>query len=75
MNRVKKAGAAGANNLSGPEIIYTFRLEKVCSGLGADTIVSAAASTVLPAPWTCETMGRHPLDGFPGTHEVFRLVP
>jgi class 3 adenylate cyclase len=69
-----EGGAGGANNLSGPEIIYTFRLEKVCSGLGTDTIVSSAAAAVLPAPWTCESMGRHPLDGFPGTHEVFQLV-
>ena len=69
-----EGGAGGANNLSGPEIIYTFRLEKVCSGLGADTIVSAAAAAALPPPWSCESMGRHPLDGFPGTHEVFRLV-
>jgi adenylate cyclase len=70
-----EGGAGGANNLSGPEIIYTFRLEKVCSGLGADTIVSAAASTALPVAWKCESVGRHPLDGFPGTHEVFRLAP
>jgi len=69
-----EGGAGGANNLSGPEIIYAFRLEKVCSGLGTDTIVSAAAAGALPPPWTCESMGRHPLDGFPGTHEVFRLV-
>jgi adenylate cyclase len=69
-----QGGAGGANNLSGPEIIYTFRLEKVCSGLGADTIVSAAASAALPSSWSCESMGRHPLDGFPDTHEVFRLI-
>jgi adenylate cyclase len=69
-----EGGAGGANNLSGPEIIYTFRLEKVCSALGADTIVSAAASTALTSSWSCESMGRHPLDGFPGTHEVFQLV-
>ena len=69
-----EGGAGGANNLSGPEVIYAFRLEKVCSALGGDTIVSAAASVALPAPWLCESMGRHPLDGFPGTHEVFRLV-
>ncbi len=69
-----EGGAGGANNLSGSEVIYAFRLEKVCSALGSDTIVSAAASGELPAPWSCESMGRHALDGFPGTHEVFRLV-
>ena len=64
----------GANNLSGPEVIYTFRLEKVCSGLGTDTIVSTAASAALSSSWSCESLGRHPLDGFPGSHEVFRLM-
>ena len=69
-----EGGDGGANNLSGPEVIYTFRLEKVCSGLGIDTIVSAAASAALPSSWSCESLGRHPLDGFPGSHEVFRLM-
>jgi adenylate cyclase len=69
-----EGGAGGANNLSGPEVIYAFRLEKVCSTLGTDTIVSAAASGALSGQWSCESMGRHPLDGFPGTHEVFRLI-
>lgn len=69
-----EGGAGGANNLSGPEIIYTFRLEKICSKLGIDSIVSAAACAALPASWSCESMGSHPLDGFPGVYEVFRLV-
>ncbi len=69
-----EGGAGGANNLSGQEVIYVFRLEKVCSALETDTIVSASARAALPVDWACEPLGNHPLDGFPGTHAVYSLV-
>ena len=69
-----EGGAGGANNLSGPEVIYVFRLEKVCSGLLSDSIVSEAARATLPATCPCTPLGEHPLDGFPGTHAVYRLA-
>lgn len=68
-------GAGGADNLSGPEIVYVFRMEKVCSRLEADTMLSAAARRALPADLAFESLGHHPLDGFPGTHEMFRCPP
>ncbi len=40
---VMAGGAGGADNLSGPEVISVFRMEKVCSGLGNDSIVSESA--------------------------------
>jgi class 3 adenylate cyclase len=67
-------GAGGADNLSGSDVIYVFRMEKVCSKLGDDSIVSAAAAAALPADCRCEPVGAHALDGFPGTHPLFRLV-
>lgn len=69
-----EGGAGGANNLSGQEVIYVFRLEKVCSALQTDSIVSDAAREALPADWPCEPLGEHPLDGFPGVHAVHRLA-
>ena len=69
-----EGGAGGANNLSGPEVIYTFRLEKVCAALQSDSIVSEPARAALPATHPCEPLGAHPLDGFPGTHAVHRLA-
>jgi class 3 adenylate cyclase len=65
-------GAGGADNLSGHEVIYVFRMEKVCSKLECDSILSEAARAALPV--ACEPLGQHPLDGFPGTHAVYRLA-
>lgn len=67
-------GAGGADNLSGPEVIRVFRMEKVCSGLKTDSILSEPARGALPADCPAEAVGSHPLDGFPGTHAMFKLV-
>ncbi len=67
-------GAGGADNVSGTDAIFAFRMEKVCSKLGTDSIVSAAAAGALPADCRCEPMGAHVLDGFPGEQPLFRLA-
>ena len=66
-----EGGAGGATISSGPEVIYAFRLEKVCSMLGTDTIVSAAASGALPSPWSCQSMGRHRSTASPAHTKYF----
>lgn len=66
-------GAGGADNLGGPDVIYVFRMEKVCSGRGEDSIVSAAAAAALPPDVQCEAIGSHALDGFPGLHPLYKL--
>jgi class 3 adenylate cyclase len=66
-------GAGGANNLSGPEVIYVFRMEKVSSSLKTDTILSESASKALGTAFECLPLGEHPLDGFAGTHALFTL--
>ncbi|HUR56768.1 MAG TPA: adenylate/guanylate cyclase domain-containing protein [Opitutaceae bacterium] len=66
-------GAGGANNVSGPEVIAVFRMEKVCSKLNTDSIVSDTARRALPAEVCCQPVGEHPLDGFPGTFAFHRL--
>ncbi|HEY5078716.1 MAG TPA: adenylate/guanylate cyclase domain-containing protein [Opitutaceae bacterium] len=71
---VVSGGAGGADNLSGPEVISVFRMEKVCSGLGNDSIVSEPARAGLPPTCLTEPVGSHPLDGFPGTHVMHRLA-
>jgi adenylate cyclase len=67
-------GAGGADNLSGPEVICVFRMEKVCSQQQLDAIISDAASVELPKACATEPVGSFPLDGFPGTHPMHRLA-
>jgi adenylate cyclase len=67
-------GAGGADNLSGSDVICVFRMEKVCSKLGDDSIVSAEAHAALPAECRCTTVGSHPLDGFPGLHPLYKIA-
>jgi adenylate cyclase len=67
-------GAGGADNLSGPEVIRVFRMEKICSGLGLDVILGEAARDAIPKSCVTEAAGSHPLDGFEGTHAMFRLL-
>jgi len=67
-------GSGGADNVSGPEVIWAFRMEKVCSQLGSDSLVSEAARTVLPPSCQCEPLGSFPLDGFKGTYPMHQLV-
>jgi class 3 adenylate cyclase len=66
-------GAGGANNLSGPEVIYVFRMEKVSSSLKTDTILSEAAAKALGSAYACKPLGEHPLDGFAGTHPLYTI--
>lgn len=67
-------GAGGADNVTGTEVIYVFRMEKICSKLGEDSLVSAAALAALPPDCRGEPVGSHPLDGFPGTHPFYRIA-
>ena len=53
-------------------------MEKVCSKLGLDTILSADAVSNLRAAGLaeklpCESVGRHSLEGFSGQFELFKL--
>jgi adenylate cyclase len=67
-------GAGGADNLSGTDVIFVFRMEKVSSKLGVRSIVSAAAVEALPPDLTREPVGSHPVDGFPGVHPFYTLA-
>ncbi len=71
---VVHGSAGGANNLSGPEIIAVFRLEKICANLGESAVLSAAAATALGAHVSSKSLGEFTLDGFPGKHAVYGLV-
>ncbi len=67
-------GAGGANNVSGLEVIYVFRMEKVGAGLSLDSIVSEPAKQALEALVPFEPVGAHRLDGFSGEHNLFQFA-
>lgn len=64
-------GVGGADNVSGPDMIQVFRMEKVCARLGEDTLLSASAAANLAGQINGRSLGRHALDGFPQPVEMF----
>ncbi len=61
----------GEENLSGPEVNFTFRIEKLAGGLNCPAMMSAAAKGQLEGRLSTTSLGRHPVSGFPGTPEFF----
>jgi len=60
----------GADNVTGPEVIMTFRMEKVCAHLGIDSIVSDDAMNALDGLLSFQSVGKHLLYGFNGLHSM-----
>lgn len=65
---VSMGGAAsmGEESLSGPEVNFVFRMEKLAGGLGHPNLMSEAADARLRGRLYAEPAGRHPLNGFDG---------
>jgi adenylate cyclase len=56
----------GEESLSGPEVNFVFRMEKLAGKLGHATMMSGAASERLVGELGAEPAGRHALTGFEG---------
>jgi adenylate cyclase len=64
----------GEETIFGPELNYTFRLEKLASELGVTFCLSAAAQKELAASFSTRLVaGEHELKGFPGFHQCFEI--
>jgi adenylate cyclase len=64
----------GEETIFGPELNYTFRLEKLASQLGVTFCLSAAAQKALAASFPTKLIGgEHVLKGFPGFHQCFEI--
>ncbi|MEW6305208.1 MAG: adenylate/guanylate cyclase domain-containing protein [Verrucomicrobiota bacterium] len=61
----------GEDALIGPQVNFTFRMEKVAGGLGIHCMVSEAAAAHLKEFGTVKPEGRHTLGGFEGTHALY----
>lgn len=63
----------GNDSLVGSEINFAHRMEKVAAGLGLHQLLSQFAADSV-APWLpTQSVGNHPVKGFNGTFEFFRL--
>lgn len=65
---VSMGGAAsmGEESLSGPEVNFVFRMEKLAGGLKHKNMMSEAAGVRLENRLPAEPAGSHPLSGFEG---------
>ena len=63
----------GEESLIGKEVIFVFRMEKLGGSLGVTPMISAAAQAKLEPLMSCISVGKHPLKGFEGEFEMFRV--
>ena len=63
----------GGARLFGPEVNFTFRMERLASTLGTSCLLSAAAQVRLPQTLIVASLGRHALPGFDGEFAFFKL--
>ncbi len=73
--RVHFGGGAslGEDDLSGPEVNFVFRMEKLAGSLGESFLISEAAATQCRKLWSLEEVGEHTLTGFEGSFRFFRV--
>lgn len=57
----------GEECLSGPEVNFVFRMEKLAGSLKLSSLMSEAADKRFGGRVRSEPAGRHPLSGFDGT--------
>lgn len=60
--------------ISGSEVHYVFRMEKLAGSLGAVTLVSDAVRERLGAVVATREMGMHPLQGFDSEYPFYTLL-
>lgn len=71
--KVRISGGQQGESLSGPEVIFLFRIEKSTKGLGSFAILSEPAATSLGLAASSRPLGRHPVPDFEGEHAFFGL--
>lgn|GEM_PF-2899331 len=66
------APTMGEESLSGPDVNFLFRIEKVAGGLRLPFLCSDAVPPRLSGT-AFQNSGRHPVPGFPGDYEMFTM--
>ncbi len=65
------APSMGEESLSGPEVNFIFRMEKLAAGLQRRCMISKAGMDGLAGKLSVEALGEHPVASFPGTYEFY----
>lgn len=65
------APSMGEESLSGPEVNFIFRMEKLAASLQRRCLMSAASREILGTHLPAEPEGEHAVAGFVGTFEFF----
>jgi class 3 adenylate cyclase len=67
------AGTKGEESLSGPDVNFVFRMEKLAGGMGEARLLSEAAAEGLKPSLPGELVGAHEVPGFAGKFPFFRF--
>jgi len=71
---VFRGGASlGEESLSGRDVNFVFRMEKLAAQIGESRMVSEMAASLLDSQLGVASVGRHPLPSFEGSFEFLRL--
>ena len=71
--RTRISGGLQGESLSGPEVIYLFRIEKATKGLGSDCILSEPAAKSLSLLETAQPLGECAVPDYTGSHRFYGL--
>lgn len=73
--RVYVGGAAtrGEESLSGPDVNFVFRMEKLAGGLGEPRLISDAGREAVKDALTVQAAGEHEIPGFSGSFVFHRF--
>lgn len=63
----------GEDSLSGPEVNFVFRMEKLAGRLREGCLLSEPVVELLQGHLTSQPVGQHSLEGFPGSFSFFSI--
>ncbi len=67
------SASLGEESLSGPEVNFVFRMEKLAGTMGEGCLVSEVAAQGLNGILASQPVGEHALAGFEGRFQLFTV--
>ena len=68
---VRISGGLQGESLTGPDVIFLFRIEKSTKPLGSTCVLSEPAAVSLDLTTRARDLGRHPVKDYEGTHGFY----